>query len=55
MPLCVTHVPVVYPGRLSCRGSLRTCRSLAGGKIDDWLYHWEYAAAHPDHDGIDFT
>ena len=33
-----------------------TGRSLAGGKMEDWLYRWEYAAANPDHDlgAIDF-
>ncbi len=28
-------------------------RSLAGGEMEGWLYHSEYAAAHPDHDHLD--
>ena len=34
-----------------------TGRSLAGERMEDWLYRWEYAAADPDHDlgAIDFT
>ena len=34
-----------------------TDRSLAGGKMEEWLYRWEYAAADPGHDleMIDFS